>query len=313
MTSLQSLFQRKAPWITACISWVMLLFPFWTQAQAQLKITTTTGMIGDLVENIARDKAQVQTLMGVGVDPHLYKATQGDIRKLSRADIIFYNGLHLEGKMQPIFEKMQRRQTVVAVTADLPEKRLIAYDALHDPHVWFDVPLWQSVADKVAATLSAKDPANADTYQKNLRAYQQQLGQLDAWVRDQMTKIPKGQRVLITAHDAFGYFGKAYGLEVMGLQGISTAGEFGLQDIKRLKDIIVERGIHAVFVETSVSPKFIESLVEGVQAEGQQLRVGGELYSDAMGAAGSGADNYIGMVQHNVRTIRDGLLGVVHE
>ncbi|KUJ71286.1 manganese transporter [Thiomicrospira sp. WB1] len=282
-------------------------------AQAQLKVTATTGMIADLVTNIAQDNAQVQALMGVGVDPHLYKATQGDIRKLSRADIIFYNGLHLEGKMQPIFEKMKRRQTVVAVTEDLPEKHLIPYDALHDPHVWFDVSLWQMAAQKVAATLSAKDPANADSYQKNLRMYQQQLAQLDQWVRAQIDEIPEGKRVLITAHDAFGYFGKAYGLEVMGLQGISTAGEFGLQDIKHLKDIIVERDIQAVFVETSVSPKFIQSLVQGVQAEGKNVQVGGELYSDAMGAEGSGAETYLKMVRHNVRTIRDGLLGAIHE
>jgi manganese/zinc/iron transport system substrate-binding protein len=168
-------------------------------------------------------------------------------------------------------------------------------------------------AQKVAATLSAKDPANADSYQKNLRMYQQQLAQLDQWVRAQIDEIPEGKRVLITAHDAFGYFGKAYGLEVMGLQGISTAGEFGLQDIKHLKDIIVERDIQAVFVETSVSPKFIESLVQGVQAEGKNVQVGGELYSDAMGAEGSGAETYLKMVRHNVRTIRDGLLGAIHE
>lgn len=282
---------------------------FSTSAFAQLNITTTTGMIADLVENIGQDKVKVQSLMGVGVDPHLYKATQGDMRKLSRADIIFYNGLHLEGKMQNIFEKMARKRTVIAVTESLSKSNLIKYDALHDPHVWFDITLWQQVADKVAETLSQQDSTNRDFYQQNLVSYQQKLQKLNAWTKTEINTIPEANRVLITAHDAFGYFGKAYGLEVMGLQGISTAGEFGLQDIKQLKDVIVERDIQAVFVESSVSPKFIESLVKGVQAEGKNLVIGGELYSDAMGPTGSSADNYLGMVEHNVKTIRDGLLG----
>lgn len=282
---------------------------FSTTAQAQLKITATTGMIADLVENIAGEKATIQSLMGVGVDPHLYKATQGDMRKLSRADIIFYNGMHLEGKMQDIFDKMARKKTVVAVTESLPKSSLIEYDALHDPHVWFDIALWQQVANKVAEVLIKKDSVNAEFYRNNLQNYQQKLTSLNQWVTSEMNKIPEANRVLITAHDAFGYFGKAYGLEVMGLQGISTAGEFGLQDIKQLKDVIVARDIKAVFVESSVSPKFIESLVKGVQAEGKNLVIGGELYSDAMGAKGSGADHFIGMVEHNVNTIRNGLLG----
>lgn len=288
---------------------VLTLGLFSHSVQAELRITATTGMIGDLVENIAQDKAKVQTLMGVGVDPHLYKATQGDIRKLARADIIFYNGLHLEGKMQTIFDKMARKQTVVAVTESLPKSSLIQYDALHDPHVWFDITLWQQVADKITEVLVEQDSANADFYRQNLATYQQKLQQLHLWTQTEMAKVPAQNRVLITAHDAFGYFGKAYGLEVMGLQGISTAGEFGLQDIKQLKDVIVARDIKAVFVESSVSPKFIESLVKGVQAEGKNLVIGGELYSDAMGTKGSGADHYIGMVEHNVNTIRAGLLG----
>lgn len=285
-----------------------LLLSLSSLANAQLKITTTTGMIADLVENIAQEKADVASLMGVGVDPHLYKATQGDIRKLSRADIIFYNGLHLEGKMQPIFDKMARKKTVVAVSSDIDESKLIAYDAQHDPHIWFDINLWKIAALKVAETLEAKDTVNATFYQKNLKQYLAQLDDLNTWAKTQLQSIPAGKRVLITAHDAFGYFGKAYGFEVLGLQGISTAGEFGLQDIKQLKDVIVQRGINAVFVESSVSPKFIESLVKGVQAEGKILKIGGELYSDAMGTTGSGADDYIGMVQHNIKTIRDGLI-----
>lgn len=282
---------------------------FSQSAHAQLKITVTTGMIADLVQNIAKEKAEVKALMGVGVDPHLYKATQGDIRKLSRADIIFYNGLHLEGKLQPILEKMARKKTVVAISRDLPESKLITYDALHDPHIWFDVALWKQTISVILQTLNKQSPQDKDYFEQNAKHYSQQLDILQASIETQLQAIPTSQRVLITAHDAFGYFGKAYNFEVMGLQGISTAGEFGLQDIKQLKDVIVERNIQAVFVESSVSPKFIESLVKGVQAEGRQLKVGGELYSDAMGAKGSDADNYLGMVKHNVKTIRDGLLG----
>jgi manganese/zinc/iron transport system substrate-binding protein len=284
----------------------LILFNF-NSAHAQLNITTTTGMIADLVSNISQDKAKVTALMRSGVDPHLYKATQGDIRKLSRADIIFYNGLHLEGKLQPILQKMSLKKTVVAVSDDIPKHELIHYGQLHDPHIWFDVSLWIQAAKKVTQTLIHFDAPNAQFYQANLDRYTEKLQTLDTWVQAQVLNISPEQRILITAHDAFGYFGKAYGLEVRGLQGISTAGEFGLQDIKQLKDLIVKKHIGAVFIESSVSPKFIESLVAGARVQGHSLIIGGELYSDAMGTKGSGADNYIGMVQHNVNTIVKGL------
>ncbi len=268
-----------------------------------LKVVATTGMIGDLVKNIGQDKVALKTLMGVGVDPHLYKATQGDLRRLQQADIIFYNGLHLEGKMQDIFEKIARKKSVNAVTENFHDKDLIVFGHAIDPHVWFDVALWHKAGKLVLEKLISIDEENMDFYTKNANQYLAELKQLDAWVKQQIQTIPDSQRMLITAHDAFGYFGKAYGMEVRGLQGISTATEFGLHDIKLLKEVIIQRHIKAVFVESSVPKKFLQSLVAGLNASGQDLEIGGELYSDAMGLSGTQEGTYIGMVKHNVNTI----------
>ena len=272
-------------------------------SQAQLNVVTTTGMIADLTKNIGGQHLKVTALMGTGVDPHLYKATQGDLRRLLRADVILYNGLHLEGKMQDIFKKMARNKTVIAVAEHLPQSDLITGKNYADPHVWFDLRLWQAVGKRITEILIEKDPKNRSDYLARSKAYLQELEALHEWTLQQMATIPQNQRVLITAHDAFGYFGQAYGVQVMGLQGISTAAEFGLQDIKRLKEIIVKHRVRAVFVESSVSPRFIESLVAGVKAEGHEIRIGGELYSDTMGPKGSKADHFIGMVKHNVNTL----------
>ena len=282
--------------------------------QAQLNIVTTTGMIADLTKNIGGTEVNVTSLMGTGVDPHLYKATQGDLRKLMKADIIFYNGLHLEGKMQDIFEKMARKKAVYAVTSGLPEQKIIYHGEHSDPHIWFDIQLWLQAGKNVLAKLIKHDPQNQVQFEQNATHYFKQLATLDQWTTQQIQSIPEQQRILITAHDAFGYFGQAYGLQVRGLQGVSTAAEFGLQDIKQLKDIIVANQIKAVFVESSVSPRFIQSLVKGVEAEGHRLKVGGELFSDAMGLANTKEGNYIGMVTHNVNTIVGALKGVLsHE
>ncbi len=279
-------------------------------AHAQLNVVTTTGMIADLVKNIGGDQVKVTPLMGSGVDPHLYKATQGDLRKLLRADVIFYNGLHLEGKMQDIFEKMARKKAVYAVSAELPQNRIIQHHQHPDPHIWFDVELWLHAGEYVLKVLNETAPEQKALFQANAQRYFAQLRQLDDWIKQQIQSIPQAQRVLITAHDAFGYFGQAYGIKVMGLQGISTASEFGLQDIKQLKQIIVANGIKAVFVESSVSPRFIESLVKGVEAEGHQLHIGGELFSDAMGLPDTPEGDYLGMVKHNVETITHALKGL---
>ena len=276
-------------------------------AHAQLNIVTTTGMIADLTKNIGGTHVKVTALMGTGVDPHLYKATQGDLRRLVNADIILYNGLHLEGKLQAIFEKMARKNPVFAVSSLIPEQALIYHDNNPDPHIWFNIALWQKAGERVLAILIAKDPDHQKAYQHNAQLYLTQLQQLHQWVRSEIQRIPTSRRILITAHDAFGYFGQAYDIKVMGLQGVSTASEFGLQDIRQLKEIIVKHQVQAVFVESSVSPRFIEALVKGVEAEGTPLKIGGELYSDAMGLTNTPEGTYIGMVKHNVSTIVNAL------
>lgn len=270
-----------------------------------LNVVATTGMIADLVENIGQDKVNVISLMGPGVDPHLYRATQGDLRRLQNADIIFYNGLYLEGQMGDVFASMAKKKPVFAVTAGLDSNQMLQGDEgyAYDPHVWFDVSLWRKVGDEVLARLIEVDVDNKAFFQKNAVVYFAKLDTLHIWVKDQVKQVPKSQRVLVTAHDAFGYFGNAYGFEVRALQGMSTASEFGLRDIKVLKDLIIARDINAVFVEASVPRRFLESVVQGVQAEGKDLKIGGELFSDAMGLTGTPEGTYIGMIKHNINTI----------
>jgi manganese/zinc/iron transport system substrate-binding protein len=271
-----------------------------------LRIVTTTGMIKDAVEHVVGDKADVTALMGPGVDPHLYKATQGDLEKLTSADIIFYNGLHLEGKMGEVFEKLARLKPVIAVSKDIPESRLRTipgFNNTHDPHIWFDVSLWEEAVKTVTGFMVEYDSASASQYRENSTAYLTRMDSLHLSVKQQLLQIPAAQRVLITAHDAFGYFGDAYGIEVRGLQGISTVSEFGLKDVTDLVNFIISRKIKAIFVETSVSQKSINAVVEGCNQKGWNVKIGGSLYSDAMGAAGTPEGNYLGMVSANVNTI----------
>jgi len=275
-----------------------------------LYVVCTTGMVGDLAVNILGDRGRVESLMGPGVDPHYYKATQGDLAKLSTADIILYNGLFLEGKMEDIFEKMSRSKTVVAVTRNIPEDRLRrpqGASAEFDPHIWFDVALWAKTIDTVIDVLSKADPEGKDVFLKNGVDYKNKLMDLHKWATKEIQTIPKGQRVLITAHDAFGYFGLAYDIEVRGLQGISTVAEYGVNDVSQLVQFIVSNKVKAIFVESSVPERSINAVKEGCLAKGWPVVVGGTLYSDAMGGTGTGADNYIGMVQSNVNTIVKGL------
>jgi manganese/zinc/iron transport system substrate-binding protein len=276
----------------------------------KIKIVTTTGMIQDAVANIAGDRVEVVALMGPGVDPHLYKATHGDLKKLTEADIIFYNGLHLEGKMGEVFEKLGRLKPVVAVAEKVPEallRKVPGFQGAYDPHIWFDVKLWQHAVKGITAFLQEYDSINARNYENRSKRYLAQLDSLDQAVRQSIQEIPAAQRVLITAHDAFGYFGDAYGIEVRGLQGISTLSEFGLRDVTDLVDFIIERKVKAIFVETSVSNKSIEAVMEGCREKNWNVRIGGSLYSDAMGPAGSPEGTYIGMVSANVRTIVESL------
>ena len=275
-----------------------------------LKIVATTGMIADLVNEVGGNRVEVIGLMGPGVDPHYYKATQGDLKHLTTADVVIYNGLFLEGKLDEIFQKMARTKTVVAVSSELSEKKLhkpAEFEGNYDPHIWFDVDMWRSTIDVVVATLTKADPEGASTFAANGKDYSNRLAQLDKWVYDQVQKLHIDRRVLVTAHDAFGYFGSAYGIEVIALQGISTAAEYGINDVRRLVNLIVERRIPAIFVESSVPERSINAVREGCLARGHQVVIGGTLYSDAMGEPGSGADTYVGMVRSNVTTVVEAL------
>ncbi|QCR21656.1 metal ABC transporter solute-binding protein, Zn/Mn family [Pontibacter sp. SGAir0037] len=272
----------------------------------RMQVVTTTGILQDAVQNIVGDVADVRAIMGSGVDPHLYKATQGDLNRLTAADIIIYNGLHLEGKMGEVLQKLNRFKTVVAATDGIHETELRKspqFQDSHDPHVWFDVSLWKQVVRHVSQELQKKDPQHAKLYQQNTDDYLLLLNGLDAEVQQAIASIPEQQRILITAHDAFGYFGDRYNIEVRGLQGISTVSEFGLQDVSSLVNFIVEKKIKAVFVESSVSPRAIEAVIAGSRQRGHQLRIGGTLYSDALGAEGTPEGTYAGMVRYNTRHI----------
>ena len=280
-------------------------------AGERIKIVATTGMIADAVQNIAGDHADVIALMGPGVDPHLYKATQGDLQLLTDAHVIFYNGLHLEGKMGEVFGKLGRMKPVIAVGEEIPKDRLrkvAGFQGTYDPHIWFDVNLWKEAVKAISRFLQDYDTAHREDYETRSRKYLQQLDSLDSAVRESIVEIPVTQRVLITAHDAFGYFGDAYEIEVRGLQGISTLSEFGLRDVTDLVDYILERKVKAIFVETSVSGKSIEAVVEGCRQKGWDVKIGGKLFSDAMGAAGTPEGTYIGMVHANVKTIAESLM-----
>jgi manganese/zinc/iron transport system substrate-binding protein len=272
----------------------------------KIKVVATTGMIADAVENIAGEHADVVALMGPGVDPHLYKATQGDLQRLTDADVIFYNGLHLEGKMGEVFEKLGRMKPVIPLGDEIPKDRLrkvAGFQGAYDPHIWFDVSLWQEAVKVVADFLQEYDTAHRADYQKATKRYLARLDSLDSAVREAIVGVPATQRVLITAHDAFGYFGDAYEIEVRGLQGISTLSEFGLRDVTELVDFIIARKVKAIFVETSVSQKSIEAVVEGSRKKNWNVEIGGSLYSDAMGAEGTPQGTYVGMVDANVQKI----------
>lgn len=272
----------------------------------KINVTATIGMIADIVKNVGGEHVNSTGLMKSGVDPHLYKASQGDIKKLEEADMIFYNGLHLEGKMVDIFEKMEAKKPTIAVTKDIPESVLLGASSgsyAHDPHVWFNVKHWISATETVAKELSKFDPDHEQEYKKNAEEYIAKLEELDQYVSEQVATIPEETRVLVTAHDAFGYFGEAYGIKVMGLQGISTASEYGSKDVSNLRDYLVDNKIKAVFVESSVPKKAIEAVIEGAKEKGHEVKIGGELFSDAMGEEGTEEGTYLGMVRHNVDTI----------
>lgn len=279
-----------------------------------LRIVTTTGMIADMVRQLTSEipgKVQVDSLMGPGIDPHAYQASHGDIAKLREADIVLYNGLSLEGKMEKILEGLAQTKPVVAISTDLDKKLLLAaedYEDAYDPHIWFDLELWSAASDTVCQILIKSLPESYNSIEMAHQAYEEKLSALDSWAKSEMSSIPERQRILITAHDAFRYLGRRYSVKVEGLQGISSASDYGLQDIKRLKDLIIGRGVKAVFVESSVPKRFIISLQEAVRAAGGEVSVGGTLYSDALGEPGSGAETLHDMFRENLTTIKKGLL-----
>ena len=266
-----------------------------------LQIVTTTSMITDITKVVGGEQVEVTGLMGAGIDPHLYVASEGDMALLQNADVIFYNGLFLEAQLVEILEQIGERKTVVPVSQGIDEQQLLPwadYADEYDPHVWFDVTLWMKAVETVRDTLVEVDAANAATYQANAAAYLEELTELDAYVKEQAARIPAEQRIVITAHDAFHYFGRAYGFDVRGLQGISTASEAGTADVQALADFIAEKQIKALFVESSVPVRNIEALQAAVQARGF-----------AVGSPGTPEGTYIGMVRHNIDTIVGALLG----
>ncbi|HET7274920.1 MAG TPA: zinc ABC transporter substrate-binding protein [Longimicrobiaceae bacterium] len=276
----------------------------------RIRVVTTIGMIGDVVEHVGGDRVSVETLMGPGIDPHLYRASEGDVRRLFGADVIFFSGLHLEAKMGEVLDHMTGEMVTVAVTDAIPRAALLAppeFAGAHDPHVWFDVEMWAQTLDLVSETLSELEPENAAYFRQNAEEYRAELAELDAYVEQQVARVPPNLRVLVTAHDAFNYFGEAYGFEVIGLQGISTATEAGTADVQRLAELLAKRRIPAIFIETSVPRRTVEAVQAAVQARGFDVKIGGSLFSDAMGNPGTPEGTYIGMVKHNVDTIVDAL------
>jgi manganese/zinc/iron transport system substrate-binding protein len=279
-------------------------------AERVINAVTTTGMITDIVENVGGERLEVTGLMGPGIDPHLYKATAGNVTELINADIIFYNGLHLEAQLGEVLEQMHSRTVTVAVSDGIDRASLLApleFEGAYDPHIWMDVNLWMDAVRVVRDSLVELDPAHAAIYQSNASKYLAELEDLHRYVLSQAAKVPPDQRILITAHDAFNYFGRAYGFEVRGLQGISTASEASTADVQDLAAFIVERRVPAIFVETSVPTRTIDAVKAAAQAQGFTVRLGGELFSDALGNPGTPEGTYIGMVRHNIDTIIDAL------
>lgn len=281
-------------------------------AETPLKIVATTGMIADAARQVGGDAVEVRALMGPGVDPHAYRQTRSDIVAMTRADLVLYHGLYLEAQMGTFLKDLSRKRTVVAVAEALPREVLRGHDDYEnkfDPHVWMTPALWKDVVARVAEVLSEARPDQAALFAANAKAHMADLERLLAYANETLAAVPQDSRVLVSAHDAFGYFGRDFGFEVMGIQGISTESEAGLNRISALVDLLVQRQISAVFVESSVSDRSMRALIEGAAAQGHQVKIGGELFSDAMGAEGTYEGTYLGMIDHNITTIA-GALGV---
>ncbi len=277
----------------------------------KLNVVTTTSMITDLVKNIGGDLIEIKGLMGSGVDPHLYKASEGDVSKIVNADVIFYNGLHLEGKLVEVFEKMGHQNIkTIAIGESLEKNTLIGSDYFasnYDPHIWFSVENWKTITTFVVKKLIEIDPKNAKDFEINGKKYLAQLETLESNLKNKIATLPKEKRILVTAHDAFSYFGKAYDFTVVGLQGLSTTTEAGVQDVQKLAKFIIEKEVKAIFVESSVPKRTIEALQAAVESKGHKVTIGGTLFSDALGNANTKEGTYIGMFEYNVNTIINAL------
>ena len=276
----------------------------------KVKVVATTGQISDSLANIGGDAISLVGLFGPGVDPHLYVPTEGDVGTLAEAQVIFYNGIHLEAQMVRVMDEMEKRGiTVVPIGDRMPTDQLLSWDTSypHDPHIWNDLTLWKLAVEIMRDTLIEVDPDNADLYRENTVSYLAEIDETHQYIQEQIDRIPPDKRVMITAHDAFGYFARAYGMDVRGLQGVSTESEASTADVQELATFIAERQIPAIFVESSVPPRTIEAVQAAVQAQGFEVKIGGTLFSDALGSPDTPEGTYIGMLRYNAKTLADAL------
>ena len=282
-------------------------------AQQKLKVVATTSMIADALRQVGGDRVQVSALMGAGVDPHTYRQTRSDIVTMTKADVVFWHGLYLEAQLESFFKDLAKRKKVIALAEALPKEKLHSsaqYSGRYDPHVWMDPQLWKGVISAACSELIKLDPEGSELFKANTERHIAEIDGLTAYAKRVLAKVPEKTRVLITAHDAFSYFGRAYGYEVLGIQGISTESEAGLKQIEDLVQVIVDKEIGAIFIESSVSDRNVKALVEGAAAKGHTVVIGGELFSDAMGPPGTYEGTYIGMIDHNVTVIARALGGI---
>lgn len=282
----------------------------------KLDVVTTTGMIADAVRQVAGPRVNVRSLMGPGVDPHSYRQTRSDIAAMTRADLVLWHGLYLEAQLEEFLLGLAKRKPVKAVGEAVPVAERVGHDdypGRFDPHVWMDPRLWRHVVVAVRDALIERDPDGAPEYRTNAERHLAELDRLASYADRVLASVPQPRRILLTAHDAFNYFGRAYGYRVEGIQGVSTESEAGLKRVQELVDLIVQTGLSAVFVETSVADRNVRALIEGAASRGAKVAIGGELFSDAMGADGSYEGTYVGMIDHNVTVIARALGGEAPE
>lgn len=281
---------------------------------APVNAVVTIAMIGDVVENVGGECVKVTSIMGSGVDPHLYEASAADVQSFQKADVIFYSGYSLEGQLGDVLERFGEEKPTIAVSpASIDPGSLITVQDVYgiDPHIWMDASLWSNIAPTIATAIAELRPGCADQLNANAKEYQAQLAALHGWATESIASIPEGQRTLVTAHDAFGYYGRAYGIDVEAIQGISTESEASVADIRATADAVVQAGVPALFIETTINPRTIQAVIDAARQKGHEVEIGGELFSDAMGEEGTPASTYIGMIFENTVKITQALGGKV--